>query len=74
MREKTVEILLRDLGLQMFLTSANILLAIISHSLPLQLQGRLRGGNGYDDHMVNVCHKETVNFGLDKGLFQKAKK
>lgn len=74
-REKSIETLLRDLGLQMvFITSANILLAIISHSLPLQLQGRLRGGNGYDDHMANVCHKEIVNFGLDKGLFQKAKK
>ena len=49
-------------------------IGIISHSLPLQLQGRLRGGNGYDDHMANVCHKEIVNFGLDKRLFQKAKK
>ena len=71
-REKSVETLLRDLGLQMvFINSANILLALVSPSLPLQLQGRLGGGNGYDDHMANVCHKEIVNFGLDKGLFQK---
>ena len=74
-QKRVVETLLRDLGLQMVvITSANILLAIISHSLPLQLQGRLRRGNGYDDHMANVCHKEIVNFGLDKRLFQKAKK
>ena len=74
-REKSVETLLRDLGLQMvFINSANILLAIMSPSLPLQLQGRLGGGHGYDDHMANVCHKEIVNFGLDKGLFQKTKK
>lgn len=71
-REKHVETLLRDLGLQMvFINSANILLALVSPSLPRQLQGRLGGGNGYDDHMANVCHKEIVNFGLDKGLFQK---
>ena len=74
-REKSVETLLRDLGLKMvFIASANMLLAIISPSLPLQLQGRLGGGNGYDDHMANVCHKEIVHFGLDTGLFQKTKK
>lgn len=28
----------------------------------------------YHDHMANVCHKEIVNFGLDKGLFQKTKR
>ena len=67
--------LLRDLGLKMvFIASANMLLAIISPGLPLQLQGRLGGGNGYDDHMANVCHKEIVHFGLDTGLFQKTKK
>lgn len=74
-REKSIVTLLRDLGLQMvFIASANMLLAIISPGLPLQLQGRLGGGNGYDDHMVNVCHKETINSGLDTGLFQKTKK
>lgn len=72
---KSVVTLLRDLGLQMvFIASANMLLAIISPGLPLQLQGRLGGGNGYDDHMVNVCHKETINSGLDTGLFKKTKK